>query len=92
MTVTKNIPKVYTTIQKISERVLKEIDHFIQQGCNKLIKTDCKDSYNVTKYLYLHYYNAYLNAVILNFYSSTNSGKKITVSTKKRQHNYFQHW
>ncbi len=34
-------------------KVFKEINTFIQQGYIILIKTDCKDIYNVTKvYLY----------------------------------------
>ncbi len=33
-------------------KIPPEINTFIQQGCTKLIKSDSKDIYNVTKYFY----------------------------------------
>ncbi len=42
------------TIQKfgVSKIILKEMSTFIHQGCIKLIKSDSKDVYNVTKDFY----------------------------------------
>ncbi len=45
----------------------KEIHTFIQQGLNKLIKSDSKDIYNVVQYLYYKQ---------MFFYSSKIHGKK----------------
>ncbi len=40
----------YTTVQKFGvSMIFKEINGFIQQRCTKLIKSECKDIYNVTK-------------------------------------------
>ncbi len=36
----------------ILKKFLEEINDFIQQGCIKLIKSDSKDMYNVTKDCY----------------------------------------
>ncbi len=50
----ENNKYLYTIIQKfvVSKIFFKDINTFIQQGCIKLIKSDSKDIYNVTKDFY----------------------------------------
>ncbi len=55
----------------------KEINIFIRKKCIKLFESDCKELYNVTKYIFLFKESRW--KILLN------------INTKINQHNWCQH-